>query len=122
MDNLAQVVRDYLGTVARQGNLITSGIGKSAVPKSTVRSASTEGLDRTGVAVQVVSEASTGDNNKITVSCLGANLGVGDREVLSAQRLLRGFNAVRLVMLQLEVNMWATRQVAAAASIARAAK
>ena len=125
-------------SVGRECPLDVSHVGRVGSSDKRARPTSIASNERTGVAVQLVSE----DASKITVrsrsraisgdllicmrgdddgclawqvSCMGANGLVGEREVMAATALLKGPFRVGFLLLTLEVDMWSMRRVAAAA-------
>ena len=94
-DGLATTIKDFLHRVTREGCLsIDVGAEEQA----------------TGVAVQIIGQHT---GKKVTVCCLGANMSVSDREVNAAIKLLHGPSAVKMLLMQLEVDMGSMRKLAA---------
>jgi hypothetical protein len=138
-DSMSKVIKEFLGIVSREASLETSYVSQVGAPNEPHQlphpprgaqqgGGTREGLahlvkhaqrapieseqGRMGVAVQLISGE---DNTKITVSCSGANALVGEREVEAATRLLHGPFRVGMLLLALEVDIWAMRRVASEA-------
>ena len=99
-DGLATTIKDFLHTVTREGCLSIKHVGHADEDAE---------AQATGVAVQIIGQHT---GKKVTVCCLGANMSVSDREVDAAIKLLHGPSAVKMLVMQLEVDMGSMRKLA----------